>query len=750
MVWPAPRGVWLLGALLALPHSLPAQARDRSDGELTSASTEALPLVEVKADTQADPQEFATAKVSRTSAQQMNLQQVRNLKDLARYEPGVSVTNNPSRFGLAGFNIRGVNDNRILMQVDGVRMPDTFVMGGYSNAPRDMVDIELLEAIDIMRGTGSALLGSDALGGAVAYSTPRPEDILDGRSRAMVLKGMYQSVDQSRAVIATGAAQAGVFKLMARKVWRQAQESETQGDVGGTGIRRTMANPQQQDSDAALFKVAYVPSASYRAELGYQSSDRRVDTQVLSQVVGGLAKDMNARDGYHHEQWTLDQRFSGGPVGQAELKLYHQRARTAQDTRQDRNNPSNAPTGVLLYERHFEFEQETLGLKMDVTSQFKAAGSHQLKWGGEWSQTSTLQLRDGYTTLQNGSVERAVTVDTFPTRDTPPADTRRWALYAQDEWFVTDDVMLVAGARYEQHRLTPKPDAIYLANDAAAPARGATVDNLAPKLGAVWSLGGGYSLAGQYAHGFRAPPYDDVNIGFANLQAGYTAVANAALAPETSRGVDLVLRHADERGRWSVTLFDTRYRNFIENQQLDCPTDPACSTQVPLTFQARNVPSVRIYGLEAQWLHELRPGWAVHGSLAWARGRRTLTDEPLDTVNPASGALGVVHQRGPWRYELSTSFAAGQRDEDAEHHADTGQLKRQFLPTGYAVADLRVNWQFAKRSHLSLGVFNLFDQLYHQWADIPVADIHIPDSQAGRDRYSSPGRNVAITLSIDH
>jgi len=44
------------------------------------------------------------------------------------------------------------------------------------------------------------------------------------------------------------------------------------------------------------------------------------------------------------------------------------------------------------------------------------------------------------------------------------------------------------------------------------------------------------------AHGFRAPPYNDVNIGFTNLAFGYTAIPNPNLKSETSRGVEAGLR----------------------------------------------------------------------------------------------------------------------------------------------------------------------------------------------------------------
>jgi hemoglobin/transferrin/lactoferrin receptor protein len=306
----------------------------------------------------------------------------------------------------------------------------------------------------------------------------------------------------------------------------------------------------------------------------------------------------------------------------------------------------------------------------------------------------------------------------------------------------------MAGGRFEHHKLTPKPDEIYLANEAAAPATGALYKNFSPKLAAIWSMDGGYVLSGQYSQGFRAPPYSDVNIGFANTQAGYTSVANPYLRPEKSEGVELVWQRKLATGSWSVAAFDNRYRDFIENQMLNCPGDAACSDLVPLTFQSLNVSRVRIVGGELKFESMLPAQFVLRGALAYARGRKTDEGKPLDSVNPISGTLGLQQTIGAVKWELSTTFAQRKKAQDAEKQEASDQLKRQFLTPGYAVADLRVIWRYAKDSTLGIGVHNLFDRLYYHWSDVPVADIHVPDSQAGAERYSQPGRQY--TISVQH
>ncbi|MFX9791817.1 TonB-dependent receptor, partial [Acinetobacter baumannii] len=85
--------------------------------------------------------------------------------------------------------------------------------------------------------------------------------------------------------------------------------------------------------------------------------------------------------------------------------------------------------------------------------------------------------------------------------------------------------------------------------------------------------------------GFRAPPYNDVNLGFTNLQFGYASVPNPDLRPETSDGYELGVRHAGAALHASLAAFHNRYRDFIESGVL-VSAPPVTPVRV---FQARNV-----------------------------------------------------------------------------------------------------------------------------------------------------------------
>ena len=97
-----------------------------------------------------------------------------------RGEPGVSVGGTGQRSGITGYNIRGIDGDRVLTQVDGVEIPNSFFNGPYANTQRNYVDPEIVKRVEILRGPASALYGSSAIGGAVSYFT------LDASSPAVI------------------------------------------------------------------------------------------------------------------------------------------------------------------------------------------------------------------------------------------------------------------------------------------------------------------------------------------------------------------------------------------------------------------------------------------------------------------------------------------------------------------------------------------------------------------------------------
>lgn len=165
------------------------------------------------------------ATVTVISDQEIEDELVTDIKDLMRFEPGVSVRNSPARFGAAlgatgrnrnaGFNIRGLEGNRVLIQTDGIRAPDSYAFGPTVNGRGDYVDLDLLKSVEIIRGTASALYGSDGVAGAVSFITRDPDDLVqNGRNFGIRARSAYASADDSFANSVIAATRAGDVSSM--------------------------------------------------------------------------------------------------------------------------------------------------------------------------------------------------------------------------------------------------------------------------------------------------------------------------------------------------------------------------------------------------------------------------------------------------------------------------------------------------------------------------------------------------------
>ena len=173
--------------------------------QMPVAQAEIEPVV-VTADRNAQTLDKAAPNVSVIGRKTLNQASAQNLDDIVMYESGVSVPSDNNRRGHAGINIRGIDGNRILMMVDGVRIPESYAGGGSNGAisGRDMVESDTLKQVDIVKGPYSALYGSDALGGVVNMVTLSPRDFVDADKRGHFgLKHGYRSRDRSHGVTAT-------------------------------------------------------------------------------------------------------------------------------------------------------------------------------------------------------------------------------------------------------------------------------------------------------------------------------------------------------------------------------------------------------------------------------------------------------------------------------------------------------------------------------------------------------------------
>ena len=260
---------------------------------------------------------------------------------------------------------------------------------------------------------------------------------------------------------------------------------------------------------------------------------------------------------------------------------------------------------------------------------------------------------------------------------------------------------------------------------------------LSPKLGLVYRPAGSTEIWLQYAHGFRAPPYEDANISLEVPLFNYRAIPNPNLRPERSDGVDLGIRWRGAAAHADLSVFRTEYEDFIESRVRLGP-DPVSGR---ILFQAQNISQAVIEGVEAgaDFAFE-RDAYRINvgARFYWARGEDRDGGEPLNSVGPPQAvvSLGWSAADGRWQTRLQSTFT----DDWSERDESGGEL---YKAPGHGVLDLFLARRVGKQLTLRAGVLNLTDKTYWSWTDIRGI---APDDPV-LPHLSRPGRS--FTLGVD-
>ena len=687
-----------------------------------------------------EPLQHAAAAVSVIPAGQVEALVAFDVGDVLRREPGVSMPRDPQRFGTTGVTVRGIGGNRVHIETDGVPGPKGFAIGSFANTGRQYADLELVERIELLRGPASALYGSDAIAGVLATTTLDPSDLLDAGADA-VLRARVGYADDDGSTLAglTGAARLGSAEGLLAFAHRDAGAIE---HAGGP----PPPNPRDYASDAALARLV-LAGEEHPLRLTAQWNRERVQTDIDAlELSGGRFANtvFLAGDDRAENKGLLVDQDLGGTAGldYAVWRAWWSESDVLQRTHEERRAvPPALPP--LAFERTFSYEERVAGGELTLGRELAAGGdTHRLLGGVEILELRVTQRRDGVqTNLDTGESTRTILGESLPVRDFPVSRVRELGVYLQDEWRPGDgDWSIIPALRGDWYRLDPRVDAMYAEDNPSEPPVSIEETSVSPKLGVARRIGEGATAYLQYAHGFRAPPFDDVNIGFDLPQFNYRAIPNPDLQSERSDSVELGVRFAGGAVRGSAAVFAGRYEDFIESR-VNIGIDPATGATL---FQSQNLASAEITGVEAALEFALgawRPvleGFTASLSGSWADGEDTSTGEPINSIDPPRGILGLHYDAPEGAFGASLELTVA----GAKHGVDES-ARPLFRPAGHEVLDLRLQWRPHPRVTASLGLFNLTDEAYHEWSAVRGL---APDDPL-LPLYREPGRNFAVTVT---
>ncbi len=704
--------------------------------------------------------------------------QIRNWSDLGkRAEPGVSFNRSNN-----SINIRGLDQDRVLTRVDGIRLPwlddgARGVKGGLES-----VDFNSLSRLDIVRGADATGGGSGAISGIADLYTLDPSDLLtDGKTFGALAKTDYDSADASWGTNAALAGQihSNTFWLVQAGV-RNGHDLDNRGDVGGYGPKRSQPSPEDYDQQSFLLKLQQRADGGHRFGLTGEYFKRRADIDNMYEQGAGtsyLYGENSTKKETERERVSFDYSYKapseGGLIDTATAVVYWTRLRLDNALDGVRSVDSRAyaipgdpfkygyPSGP--YGRSNSIQQTLFGVNGELTKRLGGESVSQL-WtvGGEWYGNKTEQNSTGYDNcpvippgLPARMGPRACDMLHTNQADVPESKGNQWALWVQDEFSFADGrYTLTPALRYDHYEQKPQSTASYESNpNAGALPPSNSGSRFSPKLLGTWKAMESLSVYAQYAYGFKAPSASQLYTNYGG-PGTYLRVGNPYLKPETSKGWELGAKIGSDDLGAAVSFFDNRYQNFIDsNQPLDANSpqwQPGWAGQYPLGITGNvNRAKVRIYGAEASAHWKFSPGWRTWGSLAWAVGKDENTGQYLNSVAPLKAVLGVGYSRDVWGVDAMLTTAL-KRDKVEYPDGPPAAGYADFQAPGYGVVDVMGYWRPAavKGLQVQAGVFNLFDKKYWEAINVPTAgSIALPRTV---DWYTEPGRSVRVSLTYQY
>ncbi|MDY7531187.1 TonB-dependent receptor [Pseudomonas sp. Bout1] len=701
----------------------------------------------------------------------LDRQNVNTIRELVRYEPGVSVGGAGTRSGNAGYNIRGIDGDRILTQVDGVEVPDNFFNGPYAKTRRNYVDPEIVKRVEILRGPASALYGSSAIGGAVSYFTLDPSDIIKpGQDFGARLKTGYSSADESWLTSGTVAGRVQDFDGLLHLSQRNGHEMESYDGNNATGLARTGANPEDARTTNVLAKLGWNYGEDNRLGLTYEKFKDDRDTNLKNAIggpfVGGRGfnfyRGRTGNDTITRERFGIENKFAlDSPIADhIKTSLNYQIAKTDQTTAE-----IYQPSRKVLRTRETLYEEKQWVFDAQLDKAFSIGETdHVVTYGTTLKQQKVTGSREGAATcLAVGAGCTAIGAPSPSAGDSvkkasdfPDPTINSYALFAQDQ-IAWDKWTFLPSVRYDYIQLKPKltqeflntvdPTRIYDHSDSEK-----NWHRVTPKFGVTYALTEQYTWFGQYAEGYRTPSAKALYGRFENLQQGYTVEPNPDLKPESSRGVETGIRGNFDAGSFDVAVYYNKYRDFIDE-------DASVAGGTVQQFEANNIKHATIKGVEAKGRLNLDAfgapqGLYTKGSIAYIYGRNDDNGEPLNSVNPLKGVFGLGYDQQNYGALVSWTLVKKQDRVDSTTFfaPDGNSANGPFKTPGFGIVDLTGFYKVTNDVTINGGLYNLTDKKYWNWDDVrsydSVGEAGVT-GPANLDRLTQPGRNFAINLIWD-
>lgn len=623
------------------------------------------------------------------------------ISDALRDVPGLDFVGGPRRTGELP-TLRGLSGQNVLILLDGARQSFTSAHDG-----RFFVDPELIGTAEVVRGPASALYGSGAVGGVLAFESVDADDLLkDNETWGARARVGYQSVnEETLASFTTYTRQAG-FDGLASFSLRESGDIEL-----GSGVEL----PSDDDIQTALLKGSYALTDALSIEGSWQ---RFTNTAIEPNNGQGVAGTGNGVLDQDVEKDITTDTFRLGVVYNPQANDWVDLGFNVYQTSSDVDEfDATVPRTTVR-------DIETTGFSVRNASRFVVGSADlTLTVGGDWYKDEQVGTDDQTADGTRGGV--------------PNGESEFTGAFAQLEAVLDTDAgqfVVIPGVRYDE----------FESSSDIAPGQNNSDDAISPRFAASFAPDGAewLRLFGSYAEGFRAPSINELYLDGVHFQIPHPVLFNPAmgsfvfapnnfvpnpdLVPEQTEtiefgtGVDFksIFTESD-RFLAKVSYFETEANDLIN---LSVNVVPAATCFAPPFFQpcdwgaseSANVDQAELEGWEGE-LHYDSDRFFARASFSTIDGTDVSDGSDLGSLTPDRVAVNLGLKLPEWNALFG---ARVQHASDFEQRVFDGMggFTLQDERDGYVVVDLYATYRpdLIKGLRFDIGVDNIFDEDYER------------------------------------
>ena len=566
--------------------------------------------------------------------------------------------------------VRGLTGNQTLLLIDGIRLNNATYRYG-PNQYFNTIDVLNINQIEVLRGAGAVLYGSDALGGTVQVLTKEGLFSEGGTEFHGSILGRILSGDMEQG----GRAQLELSKerisILGGFSFRDFGELQAGGDLG-------------EEAPSSYGEVA--GDIKLKAKLGRNS--------IMTVAYNGV---------FQSEAGRFDQVTQRG----YQTYMFDPQNRQLAYARFERENQSQLIQKIKLtaaYQNSLEGrvkqrqESTIVSNEEDEISTLSFIAETSSTFGKNWTAISGIewywdQVNSSKIDEDIASGSRSNSRGLYPN----DSEAQNIALFTSHS-FTFNKIKINAGARFNYFDINILDETF--GNTSIQPT--ALVGNIS----ALYKLHPQQAVTASINTGFRAPNINDLS-SFGSFDSGIE-VPTKELSPEKSLTFELGYKVKSEYISANLAVFRTQLFDLIT--RVESTFQASDSFEGEPVFTKDNTARANISGIELDGSYQIVPQISFYGNITYTYGQDEAKNEPLRRIPPLNGRLGLQFQKNQKFFTgLEWWFASNQ------DRLSGGDISDHRIPDGGTPGWSILNWRFGLQLNdlqINGGWQNIFDTAY--------------------------------------